>query len=63
MTKLTPMRAIRAKCRECCCNQMSEIRGCPITDCALYPYRMGHRPGTLKEDPEDGLEAAENVAN
>lgn len=68
MKKLTPLRAIRAKCRDCCCNQTLEIRCCPITDCPLYPYRMGHRPGTLEEgsagseDPEEELGAAENAA-
>ena len=40
----TPMKAIRAKCLDCCCNQVFEIRLCTITDCALHPYRMGRRP-------------------
>ena len=40
----TPMKAIRAKCMQCCCNQVLEIRLCTITDCALHPYRMGRRP-------------------
>ena len=44
MAKLTPLKAIRAKCRDCTCNQNVEIRECPITDCPLYEYRMGHRP-------------------
>ena len=62
MKRLTPIKAIRAKCRECSCNQVSEIRCCPITDCALYPYRMGHRPvegSESGEDPGEGLEATE----
>ena len=41
---LTPMRAIRAKCLDCMCGQVTEVRLCPITDCSLYPYRMGHNP-------------------
>lgn len=44
MAKLTPIKAIRAKCKDCTCNQNVEIRECPITDCPLYEYRMGHRP-------------------
>lgn len=44
MAKLTPLKAIRAKCKDCTCNQNVEIRECPITDCPLYEYRMGHRP-------------------
>lgn len=44
MAKLTPMRAIRAKCLECSNGQVKEVRLCPIKKCALYAYRMGHRP-------------------
>lgn len=44
MTNSTPMKAIRLKCLQCTCNQRSEVRECLIKDCALYPYRMGHRP-------------------
>jgi hypothetical protein len=40
----TPMKAIRAKCLDCTCDQVLEIRQCTITDCALWPYRMGRRP-------------------
>lgn len=42
--KLTPMKAIRLKCLDCCCGQAAEVKLCPSTDCSLYPYRMGHRP-------------------
>ena len=41
---LTPIKAIRAKCMDCTCHQPKEIRECPITNCPLWPYRMGHRP-------------------
>lgn len=47
MTKLTPMKAIRAKCLDCCCGQINEVRQCTVKNCPLYTYRMGHRP---KED-------------
>lgn len=49
MAKLTPMKAIRQKCLECSCGQIKEVRLCPIETCALYKYRMGHRP-TGEED-------------
>lgn len=42
----TPIKAIRAKCKDCCCGDNREIRECTITDCPLHPYRMGHRPST-----------------
>lgn len=44
MKKLTPMRAIREKCMDCCCWQRKEVRLCPIVRCSLYPYRFGKRP-------------------
>lgn len=44
MAKLTPMRAIRAKCLECSNNQFSEVRECTVKSCPLYYYRSGHRP-------------------
>lgn len=47
MAKRTPIKAIRAKCIECCCGQMGEVRLCTIKDCPLWEYRNGHRP---KED-------------
>lgn len=44
MTRLTPMKAIRAKCLECSNYQTKEVRLCSVKKCALYGYRMGHRP-------------------
>lgn len=52
MAKLTPVRAIRKKCLDCCCNQAAEVRLCPAADCPLWEYRMGHRP--KKADQESG---------
>lgn len=41
---LTPIKAIRAKCMDCCCYQRNEVAACPCTNCALWPYRFGKRP-------------------
>ena len=40
----TPLKAIRAKCLDCCCQQANEVRLCAATECPLHPYRMGHNP-------------------
>jgi hypothetical protein len=40
----SPIKAIRAKCLECCCGDASEVRKCVAVDCALWPMRMGHNP-------------------
>jgi hypothetical protein len=44
MKKLTPIKAIRAKCLDCCCGQPKEVRLCTIPDCPLYVYRFGKNP-------------------
>ena len=53
MKVLTPLKAIRAKCLDCSCGQIKEVRLCPMDDCPLYPYRMGHRPKFSEEDDVD----------
>ena len=40
--QLTPMKAIRYKCLDCCCFDQVEVRNCELTECSLWPYRMGH---------------------
>lgn len=41
---MTPMKAIRAKCLDCCYGQTKEVRHCPVKKCPLYLYRFGKRP-------------------
>ncbi len=55
MKKLTPMKAIRAKCLDCSGGNSKEVRFCPIQNCSLYPYRFGKRPTEEKvaEDKAD----------
>lgn len=47
---MTPLKAIRAKCLDCMCGQVYEVRKCPVNDCSLWPYRMGHRPAKESAD-------------
>ena len=56
MAKLTPIKAIRAKCIECSAGQVKEVRECPLTNCPLYEYRMGHRPKDEQDIEEDAEE-------
>ncbi len=39
-----PLKAIRAKCLDCMCNQQSEVKLCPSESCPLYPFRLGKNP-------------------
>lgn len=41
---MTPMKAIRAKCLDCCAGQYSEVKMCPCTTCPLYDFKLGKNP-------------------
>ena len=52
--RISPLKAIRLKCLECSCGSSNEVKLCPITKCALYPFRDGHNPFTKKDyTPEE----------
>ena len=55
MKILTPIKAIRARCLDCCAGQKKEVRLCPAKECPLWPYRMGHRP-KAEDFPEENIE-------
>ena len=65
MSKATPLKAIRAKCRDCSCGSFKAVRFCSATDCPLWPYRLGLRPETARKrygadvmDPEKMADAS-----
>lgn len=39
-----PVKAIRAKCIDCCCGSTAEVKECQIVNCPLHPFRMGKNP-------------------
>lgn len=41
---MTPIKAIRAKCLDCCCDNAAEVERCPCVKCSLYPFRFGKNP-------------------
>lgn len=45
------MRAIRAKCLDCCCGVRAEVRGCRIEHCPLWPYRCAAEPARQAAGP------------
>lgn len=65
MAEITnPVKAIRAKCLDCCCGQQNEVKLCPCTDCVLYPFRMGKNPyRKLNLTDEQRAERAERMRN
>ena len=42
--KISPTKAIRAKCLDCCGENAAEVRRCFLVDCTLWPFRMGSSP-------------------
>ena len=63
MENNTPLRAVRLKCLDCMGGSAHDVRLCPIPDCPLYPWRMGHRPKRPKaptgpQEPVSGRYAA-----
>jgi len=42
------LRAIRAKCLDCCGGLRSEVRKCVSVACVLWPLRMGVQPPNLR---------------
>jgi hypothetical protein len=38
------LKVIREKCIDCSGDSLAELRYCPVTRCALHPYRMGRDP-------------------
>ena len=41
---MTPLRAVRWYCLECCGDSAAEVRQCVSKSCPLWPVRMGTRP-------------------
>jgi hypothetical protein len=58
------LKAIRAKCMDCCGGSPAVIRECEIDQCALHPYRMGKNPFRKKRviSEEKKAEMAERLA-
>lgn len=56
------MKAVRAKCLDCCADNAAEVRKCVVVQCALWPLRMGSQPKGLraarKEEAETEAEEA-----
>lgn len=46
--RISPLRAIRLKCLDCCCGSSNEVKLCTALNCPLYPFRDGHNPFTAK---------------
>jgi len=57
----SPIKAIRAKCIDCMCGQVLEVKLCTCIDCALYPFRMGKNPYRKPMSEEQRQAAGERL--
>lgn len=55
---MTPLRAIREKCLDCCCGSAHEVKMCVCEDCTLYPFRLGKNPNIKRRAFTDEERAA-----
>lgn len=56
--RITPLRAIRFKCLDCCCGSSYEVKMCTCENCSLYPFREGHNPFKAKREYTEEQRAA-----
>ena len=54
--RVSPLRALRLKCLDCCNGSAQEVRLCTAVDCPSWPFRMGkspwRKPLTIEERAE-----------
>ena len=43
-TRVSPLKALRLKCLDCCNDSAQEVRLCTAVDCPSWPFRMGRNP-------------------
>lgn len=60
---MTPLQAIKEKCIDCSGDSAYEAKLCNITDCKLYPFRLGKNPFRKKIEisPERKKELADRM--
>ena len=51
----TPLKAIRAKCFDCCCGQFQEIKLCTVKDCPLYEYNRLYPVRQIERNSGKGI--------
>jgi hypothetical protein len=48
---ISPLKALRLRCLDCCADQPSEVRLCTAVGCANWPFRLGTNP--WRKEPTD----------
>ena len=59
--KVSPLRALRLKCLDCCNDSAQEVRLCTAVDCPSWPFRIGKNPWASEARREIGRSAARRL--
>ena len=67
--RISPLKAIRLKCLDCCCGSVHEIKLCTAEQCPLYPFRLGKNPnragigGNVHPEPKNPNSTNDSATN
>ena len=59
--RVSPLKALRLKCLDCCNGSAQEVRLCTAVDCPNWPFRMGKNPWASEARREIGRSAARRL--
>lgn len=59
--RVSPLRALRLKCLDCCNGSAQEVRLCTAVDCPSWPFRMGKNPWRAPLSAEARARTAEQM--
>ncbi len=48
--RMSPLKALRARCIDCCAGSRHEVRLCTAVACPAWPFRMGANPYRTKRE-------------
>jgi len=51
--RVSPLRALRLKCLDCCNASAQEVRLCTAVECPSWPFRLGKNPWRAPLDQEE----------
>ncbi len=59
----TPIKALRARCLDCCGGSAHEVRACVAVTCAAWPFRLGKSPWRKPASDAQRAASHRNAAN
>jgi hypothetical protein len=61
-TAMPVLKALRARCIDCCAGSATEVRHCTAVECSAWPFRMGTNPWRAEMSEEQRTLAAARLA-